>query len=222
MGSRSSKPHFRDAETEAPTGEVPPQGACCTPEVMEQDSRHTFRACSPSPVPIPLWEHWKWAWLCPLQGWLGGAVWWVLGKVQTQVPLSLYGVGHALLGSGGCMIELSIYYHSLGTILSPEEGAPFLTQRHCEGWQWGCGSSFSVRTPVCGHGAGGHAGACGDISHRWGETVRRTGWLRHPGTFPKFCLRAQGKRAPGTEVTAGQQGRAPWAGGTSAPVTCGV
>lgn len=23
------------------------------------------------------------------------------------------------------MIELSIYYHSLGTILSPEEGAPF-------------------------------------------------------------------------------------------------
>lgn len=55
------------------------------------------------------------------------AGWWVLGKVQTQLPLSLCGVGHVLPGSGGCirMIELSIYFHSLGTILSPEEGAPF-------------------------------------------------------------------------------------------------
>lgn len=53
---------------------------------------------------------------------------WVLGKVQTRLLLSLYGVGHVLPGSGGCIriIELSIYFHSLGTILlSPEEGASF-------------------------------------------------------------------------------------------------
>lgn len=103
---------------------------CAARKYRARTPRHIFRACSDSPVPIQLWEHWKWDGLCPLQEWLGGAVCWALstGEGQTRLPLSLYGVGHVLPGSGGCirMIELSIYFHSLGTILlSPEEGPSF-------------------------------------------------------------------------------------------------
>lgn len=118
-GSRSSQSHFRDEEAEAQAGEASRRGASCSQRGRWNRTHSHILGCAVTGLfPFSCGCSRSGIWLCPLQGWLGGAMRRVVFAGEVRVPLSLCSVGCVLPASGACahMAELTIYHHSLGTV----------------------------------------------------------------------------------------------------------
>lgn len=74
-GSRSSQSHFRDEEAEAQAGEASRRGASCSQRGRWNRTHSHILGCAVTGLfPFSCGRSSSGIWLCPLQGWLGGAM----------------------------------------------------------------------------------------------------------------------------------------------------
>lgn len=74
-GSRSSQSHFRDEEAEAQAGEASRRGASCSQRGRWNRTHSHVLGCAVTGLfPFSCGRSSSGIWLCPLQGWLGGAM----------------------------------------------------------------------------------------------------------------------------------------------------